>query len=58
MDDRRSSVRFPAGAGNFSSHHRIQTGFGTHLASYSMDTRGCFPGSKAAGEWSWPLTST
>jgi len=26
-------------------------------ASYPIDTRGSFPGSKAAGACSWPLTS-
>jgi len=26
-------------------------------ASYPMGTRGSFPGWKAAGAWSWPLTS-
>jgi len=25
--------------------------------SYPMDTGGSFPGGKAAGTWSWPLTS-
>jgi hypothetical protein len=27
------------------------------LSSYPMGTRGSFGGGKAAGEWSWPLTS-
>jgi hypothetical protein len=40
---------FPAGAGNFSLHHRVQNGSGAHPASYPMGTRGSFPGSKAAG---------
>jgi hypothetical protein len=57
LDDRGSRVRFPAGAGNFSPHHRVQNGFGAHPASYSMGTRSSFPGCKAAGAWSWPLTS-
>jgi len=26
-------------------------------ASYPMGTMGSFPGGKAAGAWSWPLTS-
>jgi hypothetical protein len=51
LNDRDSRVRFPAGAGNFSLHHRL------HPASYPMGTRGSFPGGKAAGVWSWPLTS-
>jgi hypothetical protein len=32
------------GAGNFFLHHRVQTGFGSHPASYAMGTRGYFPG--------------
>jgi len=28
-----------------------------HPASYPVGTRGSFPGGKAAGAWSWPLTS-
>jgi hypothetical protein len=42
--------------GNFSVHHHVQNGSGAHPASYSVDTRGSFPGGKAAGAWSWPLT--
>jgi hypothetical protein len=49
LDDRSSRVRFPAGAGNFSLHHRVQNGSGAHPPSYPMGTRGSFPGSKAAG---------
>jgi hypothetical protein len=45
LDDRGSRVRLPAGAGNFSLHHRS----GAHRASYPMGTRGSFPGGKAAG---------
>jgi hypothetical protein len=48
LDDRDSRVRFPAGAGNFCLH-RVQNGSGAHSASYPMDTRGSFPGGKAAG---------
>jgi hypothetical protein len=44
-----SGVRVPAGAGNFSLHHRVQTGSGAHPASYTRVTRGSFPGGKAAG---------
>jgi hypothetical protein len=43
LDDRGSRVRFPAGAGNFSLHHRVQNGSGAHPASYPMGTRGSFP---------------
>jgi hypothetical protein len=49
LDDRCSSVRFPAGAGNCSLHHRDQNGSGAHPASYPMGNRGSFPGGKAAG---------
>jgi predicted GIY-YIG superfamily endonuclease len=49
LDDRGSGVRFPAGAGNFSLHHRVQNGPGAHPASYPIGTKGSFPGSKAAG---------
>jgi len=52
-----TGVRFPAGAGIFSFLHRVQSGSGAHPASYSMCTRGSFTGGKAAGAWSWPLTS-
>jgi hypothetical protein len=49
LDDRDSRVRFPAGAGNFSLHHRVQAGSGAHPASYPMSTRGSFPGGEATG---------
>jgi hypothetical protein len=57
LDDRDYRVRLPAGAGNFSLHHCVQNGSGAHPASYTMGTRGSFPGGKVAGVWSWPLTS-
>jgi hypothetical protein len=44
LDEQGSRIRFPAGAGNFPLHHRAQNGSGTHPASYSMGTRGSFPG--------------
>jgi hypothetical protein len=47
--DRGSGVRFPAGAGNFSLHHRVQNGSGAHRASYPRGTRGLFPGVKRPG---------
>jgi hypothetical protein len=56
LDDRGSTVRFPAGAGNYSLHHRVQNGSGAHPASYPIGTRGSYLGGKAAGTWSWPLT--
>jgi hypothetical protein len=49
LDDRGSRVRSPAGAVNFSLHHRVQNGSGAHLASYPMGTRGYFPGGKRPG---------
>jgi hypothetical protein len=48
LDDQDSRVRFPAGVGNFSLHHRIQNGSGAHPPSYPMGTEGSFPGVKAA----------
>jgi hypothetical protein len=50
-------IRFRAGAGNFYLHYRVQNGSGSQPASYQMGTRGSFPRGKAAGTWSWPLTS-
>jgi hypothetical protein len=55
--DNRGGVRFLATARNFSLHHRVQIGSGTHPASYPMGTRDSFRGGKAAGAWSWRLTS-
>jgi hypothetical protein len=43
LKDRGSRVRFPAGAGNFSLHHRVQIVSEAHPASYPMGTRGSFP---------------
>jgi hypothetical protein len=51
LDDRGSIP------GNFSLNHRVQNGSGAHPASYQMGTRGSYPGGKAAGAWSWPITS-
>jgi hypothetical protein len=49
LDDRGSTARFPAWAGNFSLHQRVQNGSGAYLASYPIGTRGSFPGGKATG---------
>jgi hypothetical protein len=49
LDDRGSTVRFPAEAGKFSLHHRVKNGSGVHPASHPMGTRGSFPGGKATG---------
>jgi hypothetical protein len=48
LDDRDSRIIFPAEAGNFSLHHRVQNGSGALPASYPMGTRGSFPGGKTA----------
>jgi hypothetical protein len=37
------------GVGIFPPHHRVQTGFVAHPASYLMDTTGSLPGGEAAG---------
>jgi hypothetical protein len=49
LDDRGYSVRFPAGAGNFSLHHRVQNGSGAHPVSNPMGTRVSFHADKVAG---------
>jgi hypothetical protein len=53
----RSSILGRCNSGNFSLRHRVKTGSGPHPASYPMGTGGTFPGDKAAGASSWPLTS-
>jgi hypothetical protein len=44
-----AGVRISAKAGNFSLHHHVQTGSGAHPDSYSMSSRGSFPGDKTVG---------
>jgi hypothetical protein len=44
LDDRGSRVRFSAGVGNFSLHHRVQNGSEANPASYPMGIKGSFPG--------------
>jgi hypothetical protein len=39
LDDRGSRVRVPAGARNFSLHHRVRNGSWAHPASYPIGTR-------------------
>jgi hypothetical protein len=56
-EQKMNDLYWPRGYWNFSLHHRIQNGSGAHPASYTMGTRGSFPGGKAAGAWSWPLAS-
>jgi hypothetical protein len=71
LDDRGSRVRFPAGAGNVSLHHRVQSGSGAHPASYPMGTRALSvvvkrlereadhsPPSSAEVKHAWSYTST
>jgi hypothetical protein len=48
MDDRMIGVQFPAGAGNFSLRHHVQTASGAHPASYPKGTVRSFSGGKAA----------
>jgi hypothetical protein len=50
-------VRFPS-VKDVSLLHSVQTDCGVHPACYPMGIVGCFPRDKAAGGWSWPLTST
>jgi hypothetical protein len=57
LDDRGVGVRVPVGS-EFSLLHIAQTSSGAHPASYPMGTWGSFSGGKAAGVWSWPLTSS
>jgi hypothetical protein len=42
LEGRGSTFRFPAGAGNFSLHHCVQKGSGTHTALYPMGAGGSF----------------
>jgi hypothetical protein len=56
LDDRVVDISSPGRVKNFL--HVVQTGSGVHPTSYPMATSDCFPGGKAAGPWSWPLTSS
>jgi hypothetical protein len=47
----------PGRAKGFSLLRDVQSGSGAHPTSYKKGTGGCFPGGKAAGAWSWLLTS-
>jgi hypothetical protein len=49
LDDRSSSIRFPARARNFSLLHRGQTGCGFQPVSYPVGSGGSFPGVKRPG---------
>jgi hypothetical protein len=52
-----TGVRLPVGARDFSPLHVFQTGSGARPTSYPMDTGGSIRVGKAAGAWSWNLTS-
>jgi hypothetical protein len=41
-----------------SRQEHVQAGSEDHPASYTTGTGGIFPGGKAAGAWSWSLTSS
>jgi len=45
----RSGIQVTARAGNFSLHHRVQTGSKFHPASYPVGNRASFPGVKRPG---------
>jgi hypothetical protein len=49
LDDRGSRVRFPAGAGNFSLHHRVRTALGPTQPPIHWVHGALSPGGKAAG---------
>jgi hypothetical protein len=56
--DGRDSI--PVQAKDFSLLHSVQTGSGTHPASYAMGTGGCFPGVETSNAVrnTWSCTST
>jgi len=47
---------FHGNFGTFSIRHSFRTGSEAHPVSYPMGIGGSFPGGKATGSWSWPLT--
>jgi hypothetical protein len=49
LNDGSTRFRFQKRAGNFSLHHSVQNGSGSHPASYPMGTRGSFSEDKVAG---------
>jgi hypothetical protein len=57
LDDRGVGIRVPVGEEIFLLHS-VQIGSVAHPACYPLGIESSFPGSKAAGAWSWPLTPT
>jgi hypothetical protein len=57
LNRRGIGVRFLVETIGFPLLHSFQTGYGTHAASYRNCIRDSFSGGKAAGAWSWLLTS-
>jgi hypothetical protein len=57
LDDRKVGVWVPVGSRIFSSPRRPDGLWGTSNL-LSNGYRGIFSGDKAAGAWSWPLTSS
>jgi hypothetical protein len=53
-----TTVPYPAGAGNFSLHHRFQNCSEAQPASYPTCFPRSFPGGKATEAWSWPPPSS
>jgi hypothetical protein len=49
LDDRGSSLRFPAEAGSFCLRHSAQNGSGAYPAYYPMEIRGSLPGVERLG---------
>jgi hypothetical protein len=49
LDDRGSRVRLPAGAANFSLHHRVQNSSVAHTAFYTVGTGALSLGVKRPG---------
>jgi hypothetical protein len=49
LDDRGQGFDFQRGAGNFSPHHRVQNGSGSHPASYPMGKSALSLGVKRPG---------
>jgi hypothetical protein len=55
--DNRGSILDMKQRRDFSLRHRVQTGSAVHPATYPMGIWDSYPGGKAAGAWSWPVSS-